>query len=348
MFKKELKIRSLIGAIQHLFELALKKQGVIVLKKWVILSMALLVVFSLTACGQEASSDKEGGITIGISLPSATHGWMGALIESAEKQAKQLKESEGINYVMTNAADPNKQANDIDDLISQDVDAIVMLPIESAALTPAGQKVKDAGIPLVIVDRELENDAATVVVKGDNEGIGTNAGKYVIEQLNGQGKVVEITGPPNSVTEQRSTGFEEAIKGEDGIEVIASQSGDFSTEKSLEVMQNILQAHPKIDAVYTQDDGMALGVLQAIKEAGREDIQFITGAGGAKEVFENMKEAGLITATFLYPPTMVEEGVKIAANLAKGEEPEETMVIIEATQVTKDNVDEYYDPDSKF
>ncbi|PLT29698.1 substrate-binding domain-containing protein [Peribacillus deserti] len=322
------------------------------MKKWLVLCMCLVTVLGLAACSSSKSSSdggkKDDTLKIGISLPSATHGWMGALIDSAEKQAKELKKSDGIEYVLTNATDPNKQANDIDDLISQDVDAIVMLPIESAALTPVGQKIKDAGIPLVIVDRELENDAATVVVKGDNEGIGVNAGKYFIEKLNGKGKVVEITGPPSSVTEQRGKGFKEAMESSDGIEVIASQSGDFSTEKSLEVMQNILQANSHIDAVFTQDDGMALGVLQAIKEAGRKDIQFITGAGGGKAVFENMKEDGLITATFLYSPTMVKDAVKIAADLAKGGKPTEKMVVKEATQVTKENVEEHYDPESKF
>ncbi|MFD1737813.1 substrate-binding domain-containing protein [Bacillus salitolerans] len=318
------------------------------LKKFLVLLLALVTVFGLVACSEGSSGSNDDQLTIGISLPSATHGWMGALIDSAEKQAKALKESDGINYVMTNAADPNKQANDIDDLIAQGVDVIVMLPIESAALSPVGQKIKDAGIPLVIVDRELENDAATVVVKGDNEGIGVNAGKYFVEKLNGQGKVVEITGPPSSVTEQRGAGFKEAMEGAPGMEVVASQSGDFSTEKSLTVMQNILQAHPHIDAVFTQDDGMALGVLQAIKEAGRTDIKFITGAGGGKGVFENIKEGGIITATFLYSPTMVEDAVKIAAEIAKGNDPAETMVVKEATQVTKDNVDEYYDPESKF
>lgn len=320
-----------------------------------LLMLSLITVFGLAGCGsnEEAGSSGGGGaeddtLTIGISLPSATHGWMGALIDSAEKQAQALKESDSIEYVMTNAADPNKQANDVDDLIAQDVDVIVMLPIESAALTPVGQKIKDAGIPLVIVDRELENDAATVVVKGDNEGIGVNAGKYFIEQLQGKGKIVEISGPPSSVTEQRGSGFKEAVDGQEGMEIIASQSGDFSTEKSLEVMQNILQANPQIDAVFTQDDGMALGVLQAIKEAGRTDIKFVTGAGGAKEVFEDMKNDGLMKATFLYSPTMVEDAVKIAADIAQGEEPAEAMVVKEATQVTKENVDEYYDPESKF
>ncbi|WP_234400636.1 substrate-binding domain-containing protein [Virgibacillus senegalensis] len=322
-------------------------------KRLLVLFVSMLVLWGLSACGSgeesggEASGE-DGDLKIGISLPSATHGWMGALIDNAEKQAQELKEEQGIDYVMTNAADPNKQANDVEDLISQEVDVIVMLPIESAALSPVGQKVKDEGIPLVIVDRELENDAATVVVKGDNEGIGVNAGKYFIEQLNGTGKVVEITGPPSSVTNQRGSGFQEAMEGEEGIEVIASQNGDFSKEASLEVMQNILQAHSQIDAVFTQDDEMALGVLQAINEADREDIQFITGAGGNKTVFENMKEDGLIKATFLYSPTMVRDAVTIAADLAKGEEPEEGLVVKEATQVTKDNVDQYYNEDSKY
>ncbi|WP_164670520.1 substrate-binding domain-containing protein [Virgibacillus doumboii] len=320
------------------------------MKKFLVLCLALVTMVALAACGQEGNSESGGddSLTIGISLPSATHGWMGALIENAEEQAKEIKESEGIDYVMTNASDPNTQANDVDDLISQGVDAIVMLPIESAALSPVGKKVKEAGIPLVIVDRELENDAATVVVKGDNKGIGVNAGKYFVENLSEGAKVVEITGPPNSVTEQRGAGFEEAMKNAEGIEVVASQSGDFSKETSLEVMSNILTAQPQIDAVFTQDDGMALGVVQAIKEAGRDDIQFVTGAGGAKGVFESIKDDGLISATFLYSPTMVRDGVKIAAKLAQGEEPGETMVVKEATKVTKENVDEYYDPDSKF
>ncbi|SET55522.1 monosaccharide ABC transporter substrate-binding protein, CUT2 family [Oceanobacillus limi] len=316
------------------------------MKKILVFCISLMAVIGLAACSEEGSSD--GELTIGISLPSATHGWMGALIDDAETQAKELKESEGINYVITNADDPNSQANDVDDLISQGVDAIVMLPIESAALSPVGQKVADEGIPLVIVDRELENDAATVVVKGDNEGIGVNAGEYFVEQLGGQGKIVEITGPPSSVTEQRGAGFQEAIEKEPGMEIVASQNGDFSTETSLEVMQNILQAQPEIDAVFTQDDGMALGVIQAINEAGRDDIQFVTGAGGAKEVFESIQNGGLVSATFLYPPSQVKEGVKIAADLASGKEAEEDLVIIEATQVTKDNVEDYYDPDSKF
>ncbi|WP_138420561.1 substrate-binding domain-containing protein [Aquibacillus sediminis] len=314
-----------------------------------LLSLFLVIGLAVIVAGcSSSSSGDDGEVVLGIALPSATHGWMGALIENAEEQAKSLVEEGTIDdYEFTTADDPAAQTSNVEDLIAQGVDTIVMLPIESEALSPVATKVKDEGIPLVIVDRELTNDAATVVVKGDNKGIGINAGEYFVDQLDGTGKVVEISGPSNSVTNQRSEGFQESIEGTD-IEVIASQSGDFSTETSLQVMENILTAQEEIDAVYTQDDGMALGVIQAIKEAERTDIQFVTGAAGSKDVYEIIQEDGLISATFLYSPLMVNDGVKVGADLANGEEPESAEVIIPATPVTNENVDEHYDPESVF
>lgn len=315
--------------------------------------MTITIIILLTIGMIGCSSDSSGGssddeVVLGLALPSATHGWMGALIQNAEEKAQELVDAGKIDsYEFTTAENPAEQANNVDDLIAQGVDAIVMLPIESEALSPAGQKIADEDIPLVIVDRELTNDAADVVVKGDNTGIGVNAGEYIVEQLGGSGKVVEIAGPSNSVTQQRSDGFRQAIEGTD-IDIVASQSGEFSTEASLQVMENILTAQSEIDAVYTQDDGMALGVLQAIEEANRTDIQFITGAAGSKEVYENIQDDGLIKATFLYSPLMARDGVEIGGDLANGEEPESSEVILEATPVTKENVEEHYDPDSVF
>ncbi|ENH96836.1 periplasmic binding protein/LacI transcriptional regulator [Gracilibacillus halophilus YIM-C55.5] len=317
------------------------------MKRFSSLFAILVVVIGLIGCSSSSSGDNDE-VVLGLALPSASHGWMGALIQNAEEQAQALVDEGTIDdYEFTTADNPADQTSNVEDLIAQGVDAIVMLPIESEALSPIGAEVKDEGIPLVIVDRELTNDAASVVVKGDNTGIGVNAGEYIVEQLDGNGKVVEIAGPSSSVTNQRSEGFRESIEGTD-IEIIASQNGEFSTETSLQVMENILTAEAEIDAVYTQDDGMALGVIQAIKEAERNDIQFVTGAGGSKEVYENIRDDGLISATFLYSPLMVVDGVDIGAKLANGEEPEREEVIIPATPVTEENVDEHYDPDAEF
>ncbi|WDU84571.1 substrate-binding domain-containing protein [Caloramator sp. Dgby_cultured_2] len=237
----------------------------------------------------------------------------------------------------------------MEDLITKKVDAIVMLPIESAALTPVAEKIIKANIPLVVVDREILSDNFTALVKGDNKGIGINAGKYIAKVLNGKGKVVEITGVPCSVTTLRSEGFREALKDYPDIEIIASQSGDFQKEKSLYVMQNILQANPHIDAVYTHDDEMALGVLQAIKEAKRNDIKVVTGAGGHKDVYKLIKDGDpLMQATFIYSPLMVKDGVRWAIDIVKGNKPTDKIKVLEATQVTKENVDQYYDPNANY
>jgi ribose transport system substrate-binding protein len=318
---------------------------------WRLAVFACAVLMALAGCSgksEKVATPAAGGQqekTIGMSFPAADHGWLGAIIKNAEDEAK----AQGIKYIITTAGDPNKQTNDVEDLISKKVDAIVMLPIESAAMTPVAKKVKEAGIPLIIVDREIESDDFTALVKGDNKGIGLGAGKYLAEKLGGKGKIVEIIGVPSSVTTLRSEGFREAIQSYPDMQIIVSQAGDFQKEKSLNVMQNILQSQPQIDAVYTHDDEMALGVLQAIKESKRTDIKVVTGAGGNKEVYKLIKDGDpLMQATFIYSPLMVKDAVKVAVDVVNGKTPSEKVKVLEAAPVTKENVDKYYDENANY
>jgi ribose transport system substrate-binding protein len=318
---------------------------------WRLAVFACAVLIALTGCAgkTDTGAGQEGDAkqvkTIGMSFPAADHGWLGAIIKNAEDEAN----AQGIKSIITTAGDPNKQTNDVEDLISKKVDAIVMLPIESAAMTPVAKKVKEAGIPLIIVDREIESDDFTALVKGDNKGIGLGAGKYLAEKLGGKGKIVEIIGVPSSVTTLRSEGFREAIQSHPDMQIIVSQSGDFQKEKSLNVMQNILQSQPQIDAVYTHDDEMALGVLQAIKEAKRTDIKVVTGAGGNKEVYKLIRDGDpLMQATFIYSPLMAKDAVKLAVDIVNGKMPSEKVKVLEAAPVTKENVDKYYDENANY
>lgn len=322
------------------------------LQKWFVVMCAVALVLALSACGAktETSAPAPAGSeqkekVIGMTFPAADHGWLGAIIKNAEDEAK----AQGIKYIITTAADPNKQTNDVEDLIAKKVDAIVMLPIESAALTPVGKKIKDAGIPLIIVDRELESEDYTAVVMGDNKGIGVNSGNFLVDKLGGKGNIVEIIGVPSTVTTLRSDGFREAIKDHPDMKIIASQAGDFQKEKALSVMQNILQSQPSIDAVYVQDDEMALGVLQAIKEAGRTDIKAVTGTGGNKDVYKLIKDGdSLMQATFVYSPLMVKDAVKVAVDIINGKAPAEKKKVIHADPVTKENIEKYYDPNANY
>jgi len=164
--------------------------------------------------------------------------------------------------------------------------------------------------------------------------------------------VVEIQGLAGiSVTEDRTKGFNDEIKKrcpDGGVKLVASQPGDFNPDTGLKVMENILQAQKKIDAVYTHDDDMAQGVVQAIRNANRDDEMFLTGVGGSEDAMKQIEAGGLYRATFLYNPNMAATAVNMARLLGLGQGFPELVppevprqVVVPAAVVTKDNVGEY-------
>ena len=227
-----------------------------------------------------------------------------------------------------------------------------MLPQDGDALTPVAQKAERAGIPVVNVDRTFTKpDAATATVLGDNYQIGTLAADYIAKELKCKGNVVEIQGLAGiSVTTDRTKGFAEQLKKncKDGIKIVAKQPGDFNPDTGLKVMENILQAEKSIDAVYTHDDDMAQGVVQAIKTSGRDKDMFLTGVGGSQDAMKQIEAGGLYRATFLYNPNMAATGVNMARLIGLGEGFSELVppevprqLVVPAAVVTKDNVKEY-------
>jgi ribose transport system substrate-binding protein len=306
-----------------------------------------VTVSSGTSSGSNPSGKE---VYIIASVPPTDHGWLGALSKDAKAAADQ---HDDVKFELLEAADADSQAQQIEQAIAKNPDAIVILPQDGAALTPVAQKAERAGIRVVNVDRLFTApDAATATVLGDNYQIGVLAANYISEELNCQGNVVEIQGLAGiSVTTDRSKGFTDALKikcPKGGIKVVASQPGDFNPDKGLTVMENILQAQTKIDAVYTHDDDMAQGVVQAIRNAGREDEMFLTGVGGSQYAMKQIKEGGLYRATFLYNPNMAGTAVNMARLLALGEGFSELVppevprqLIVPAAVVTQDNVSKY-------
>jgi ribose transport system substrate-binding protein len=307
----------------------------------------------------DAVAAASGSYTIGISLPSADHGWMGALVANAKAEAEKHS---NVKYQLLTAKDPAKQTSDIEDLITKKVDAIVMLPIESAALTPAAVKVAKAGIPLIVIDRSVNTESYRTYLGGDNYGIGYGDARYLVAELQkkkgkAEGKVIEISGVPSTVTDLRSQGFRDYIKDYPGIEIVATQPGDFTRELALKATENILQANKQIDAVYSQDDDMTIGIVQAIRDAKREKEMFIVSSGGMKEVFQMMKEkqSPEVIVSLTYSPTMGGSAVNVAVKILekKGlegfwEKSVPHHIILEATPITSENVDQYYKPDANY
>jgi ribose transport system substrate-binding protein len=298
----------------------------------------------------EDESNPEGRtIKIAFSAPGADHGWLAAITNNAREEAKNWDDVELILTEGTN--DAAAQASQVETLVNQDPDVLVILPHDGEALTPAAQGAMDAGIPVVNLDREFSTPSAyRTWLGGDNYGIGKAAGDYFAEALDCEGNVVEIQGLAGiSVTDLRSQGFADAIKQCDGgIKIVAQQPADFLPDKGLEVMEAILQSEDQIDAVYTHDDDMAMGVVAAIENADRQSEMFVTGAGGSKDAMGLIADGGLYRATFLYNPSMSASAIRLARLIALEEgfgelvEPEVPSYIqLPASTVTNDNVDEF-------
>ncbi len=283
-------------------------------------------------------------------MPPTDHGWLGAISKNAEAAAEQYDD---VDFELLEAADSDSQAQQIEQVISDKPDVLVVLPQDGEALTPVAQEAEEAGIPVVNVDRLFtEPDAATATILGDNYQIGVLAAEYITEELNCEGNVVEIQGLAGiSVTTDRTQGFEDTVQKlcpDGGIEIVASQPGDFNPDTGLKVMENILTAEDQIDAVYTHDDDMAQGVVQAIRNAGRDEEMFLTGVGGSQDAMDQIAEGGLYRATFLYNPNMAASAVNMARLIALGEGFPELVppevprqFVVPAAVVTQDNVEEY-------
>jgi ribose transport system substrate-binding protein len=328
---------------------------------------AVLLAVGVAACGGDtetvtveapsggdespASGTKNGEkIKIIASVPPTDHGWLGAISKNAKSEAEKYDD---IDFELVQAADADSQAQQVEQAISQKPDVLVVLPQDGAALTPVAQKAERAGIPVVNIDRLFTApDAATATILGDNYQIGVLAADYIADELKCKGNVVEIQGLAGiSVTEDRTKGFEDELKKrcpDGGVKIVASQPGDFNPDQGLKVMENILQAEDQIDAVYTHDDDMAQGVVQAIRNAGREDDMFLTGVGGSQDAMQQIKEGGLYRATFLYNPNMAATAINMARLIGLGEGFPELVppevprqLVVPAAVVTQDNVDDY-------
>jgi ribose transport system substrate-binding protein len=296
-------------------------------------------------------NDKPGTkVTIGFSAPAADHGWIAAIAKNAEAQAKQYSDVEFKPVEPTN--DINQQISAVESLIAQKVGALVILPNDGQQLNQVARKAMDAGIPVVNLDRVFPDKLSyRTWVGGDNYGMGVAAGHYIGKKLKDKGVakpvILEIQGIATlPLTQDRSKGFADALKTY-GFEVTAQQDAQFTVESGNEVAGNLLQAHKKIDALWNHDDDQGVGVLAAIKQAGRNEFFMVGGAGSANAMRE-IKSGGVLEATVTYSPSMASSAIKLARLIAQGkgmadlvEKQVPQSITLASETITKDNVDQY-------
>ncbi|WP_396656272.1 substrate-binding domain-containing protein [Microbacterium sp.] len=288
-------------------------------------------------------------VVIGFSGPAADHGWLGAINTGAQAAADsfpdvELKVAEGTN-------DANAQIAAVETFINEQVDAIVLLPTDGAALTEVAIKAMQAGIPVINVDREFSSPfAARSTILGDNYGMGVSAGTYICEQLGGEGFVAEIAGIDSlPLTQDRSRGFKDALS-DCGLQVDARVAADFTVAGGETAASQLLAANPQIDAIWNHDDDQGVGVMAAINSAGRDEF-FMMGGAGSKNAMEAIKaDDSVLKATVIYPSTQAADGIALARLIAQAKTMGDLItpsvpnrIVLDAPVVTKDNVDEFID-----
>ncbi|MDQ1901553.1 ABC transporter substrate-binding protein [Paracoccus sp. WLY502] len=288
---------------------------------------------------------------IGVSIPAATHGWAGGMNYFAQATVDRLEETyPQLDFVLATASDPAKQVNDIEDMVAtRNIDALVVLPFESEPLTGPVQNVKASGAWITVVDRGLSQEGIEdLYVAGDNPGFGRVSGEFMASALPEGGKIVVLRGIPTTIDNERVEGFQAAIEGKN-IEILGMEHGDWNRDKAFTVMQDFLSKHPQIDAVWASDDDMAVGVLGAIEAAGRDDIKFVLGGAGMKEMIKRTMDGdAMIPANVTYPPSMIATAIEITAVGMVSQAPVSGDFIIGSVLVTPENAETYYYPDSPF
>ncbi|MEO9167138.1 MAG: substrate-binding domain-containing protein [Aestuariivirga sp.] len=288
-------------------------------------------------------------IVIGVSIPAADHGWTGGVVYHAQRIAKIIEATnKGVKVIVKTSPDGAAQASALEDLTTQGITALVVLPHNSDELTNPLKKVKEKGVFITVVDRALADPTINdLYVAGNNPALGKVAGDYMKANL-GKADIVIIRGLPIVIDEQRQKGFADAIKGSE-IKVLDSQFGNWSRDDAFKVMQDYLTKYPKIDAVWCQDDDMAVGVLEAIKQAKRTDIKMVIGGAGMKEMIKKVADGDkMMPINVLYPPAMVGTALTLTADGLVNKIPVRGSYILDATLVTKANAAEFYFPDSPF
>jgi ribose transport system substrate-binding protein len=300
------------------------------------------------ASGSAAAPSGEK-IKIGFSAPAADHGWMGSITKSAVAEAEALGDVDLVVAEGTN--DVNLQISQVETFINDKVDAIVLLPFDGAAMTDVALKAMNAGIPVINVDREFASPfAARTTILGDNYGMGVSAGTYICDQLGDKpdSVIAEIAGIDSlPLTQDRSKGFSDALA-DCGLKVSNRVSAEFTVESGEAAASNLLQAAPKIDALWNHDDDQGVGVMAAIKNAGRSEFIMVGGAGSANVMRDIQADNTVLKATVIYPSTQAADGIRLARLLVQGEALGDLVEVevprqvkLYAPVVTKDNVAQY-------
>jgi ribose transport system substrate-binding protein len=294
----------------------------------------LLLAVSLAAfVGCKAAGKAGGQITIGLTLPGLQFPFFVTMKNDFDQEAAKL----GVKVIFIDAQnDSSKQVAAIESFISQKVKGILISPMTTDSQVPAIEEAVKAKIPVATVDRKANTDKVLVHVGADNVEGGRSAGRYVLEKLGGKGGVIELEGTPGaSPAIDRKKGFDEIIN-PSGVKILVSQAADFNRAKANSTMENLMQAHPKFDAVFGANDEMIIGAIEAISAAGIDPAKKVTvGYDATTDALDYLKQGKLGATIDQFPGKQAAMALNYLVDYIKSKkEPPQKVIYIAPQAVT--------------
>ena len=256
--------------------------------------------------------------TMAIVLSTLNNPFFVTMKDGAEAKAEEL----GYNLIVLDSQnDPSKELSNVEDLTVRGVKAILINPTDSDAVSNAIRIANRSNIPVFTLDRGASRGEVVSHIASDNVVGGEIAGHYIMEKVGEKAKVIQLEGiAGTSAARERGEGFMNAVNGSE-MELLASQPADFDRTKGLNVMENLLAANPDVQAVFAQNDEMALGALRAVQASGKDIM--IVGFDGTDDGIAAVNR-GMLAATVAQQPDLIGAlGVETAVKVLQGETVQE-------------------------
>lgn len=306
------------------------------LRSVILLVLALSMLLALTACSTSQKSDK---VKIGVTLMDFSTEFGIGLKDYMTAKADAMGDVELT--VVDAGGDAAKQLQQVETFISQKVDAIIMQPQEQEACSPAIDKAKAAGIPIINCNSLTITEPDAYVGSNDSESAEI-AMTYIAEQLGGKGNVLMMHGHPGQTAEvKRTEGAMDILAQNPDMTLLDEQTADWDRAEAMTLMENWIQAYgDQINAVFCQNDEMALGALNALVQAGKKDNVLVVGVDAIDDALQSVKDSKMDATVYQDCKGQAEGAIEAAYKLAKGESVEKE-ILIPFILVTTENVDEY-------
>ena len=305
------------------------------------LTRLLCWLFPLLLVG--SCSEKPGAAAprkVAVIISTLNNPWFVVLAETAAEKARALGYEAKIFDSQNNTA---LESDHFENALASGFSAVLFNPTDADGSIANVLKAKAAGVPVFCMDREVNSpEAATSQILSDSYSGCVTLGKYFVQQMNKQGKYVELLGlVGDNNTWARSRGFHSVVDNYPGLKMVAQQSAGFDRNKAMEVLESILQAHPDINAVFCGNDAMAMGAYQALVAAGLADKVKVFGFDGAREVVASIREGKIVATGMQYPKVMAQTAATYADQYFKGKRDFPKKMPVAVEMVNQENVNDY-------